>query len=258
MRCPNCNESHHEPAARFCHVCGVSLCAIIDNRCPTCGIEIVGAHLDDCSVESRIEEDQYPPASPSDAPRGVLAINLGLPSGTKWASCNIGATRPEAFGDYYAWGEVSAKSVYDWSTYTHCDGTIESCHNIGSDICGTQHDAAHVKWGRKWQIPISDQIKELIDNCRYEWTQFNGVNGGRFTGPNGNSIFLPAAGYRDDSSLINTTGCIDVSYFAEYLSGSQISPFIEYAFCLQINDCGAEWRNTARCNGNVIRAVEKP
>jgi len=238
MKCPKCNETDHEEGAMFCHICGAS--------------------LNDYGVEFREEEEGLLTSSSNKVPPGIISVNLGLPSGTRWASCNIGAPRPEAFGGYYAWGEVSEKSVYDWSTYTHCDGTIESCRDIGSNICGTQYDVVHVKWGGRWQMPTSDQIKELIENCSYEWTQVNGVNGGRFTGPNGNSIFLPAAGYRDNSGFISATGYVDVGYFAEYLSGAQNSPFIEYAFCLQLFDCGAEARNTARSSGNVIRPVEVP
>jgi len=92
-------------------------------------------------------------------------IDLGLSSGTKWACCNVGANKPEGNGDYYAWGETQTKSKYNWSTYTHCDGSEENCHNIGSDIAGTRYDVAHVKWGGSWVMPSRDQIKELKDNC---------------------------------------------------------------------------------------------
>ena len=123
------------------------------------------------------------------------AIDLGLPSGTKWASCNMGATKPEEYGGYYAWGETEEKEVYDWSTYKYYqDGSFVS---LGSDISGTEYDVAHVKWGRKWCMPTLDDIKELLDNCTSEWTTFNNVNGRKFTSKiNGNSIFLPAAGSR--------------------------------------------------------------
>ena len=128
-------------------------------------------------------------------------IDLGLPSGTKWACCNVDATRPEHHGGYYAWGETTTKSYYSWEDYKHCAGIPESCRNIGKSICGTQYDVAHVKWGGAWQMPSLDQITELLDKCTIEWTTFKGVNGRRFTGPNGGSIFLPASGegYRDHS-----------------------------------------------------------
>ena len=131
------------------------------------------------------------------------AIDLGLPSGTKWASWNVGASKPEEYGGYYAWGETEEKSFYFWSTYTHCDGTQETCHHIGDDIAGTQYDVAHVKWGGSWRMPTRAQQEELRLNCFGKWTQLNGVNGTLVTGPNGNSIFLPAAGCRIDDYYEN-------------------------------------------------------
>ena len=122
-------------------------------------------------------------------------IDLGLLSGTKWACCNVGATKSEEYGGYYAWGETEEKEVYGRDTYKYYqNGTYV---NIGSDISGTEYDVAHVKWGGKWCMPTRDNIKELYDNCTYEWTTLNGVNGAKFTSNiNGNSIFLPATGYR--------------------------------------------------------------
>lgn len=122
-------------------------------------------------------------------------IDLGLPSGTKWACCNVGATGPEEYGGNYAWGETEEKDHYDWDNYTHCDGSEESCHDLGRDIAGTKYDVAHVKWGGNWQMPSIDQVKELLDNCKSEWTHLNGVGGRKFTSKiNGNSIFLRAGG----------------------------------------------------------------
>ena len=130
-------------------------------------------------------------------------IDLGLPSGTKWACCNVGANKPEGYGGYYAWGETGTKSAYNWSTYIHCRGSYDTCKDLGSDIAGTEYDVAHVKWGGSWVIPSKVQQDELRNNCTYEWTTVNGVKGGRFTSKkNGKSIFLPAAGYYFGSSLI--------------------------------------------------------
>ena len=122
-------------------------------------------------------------------------IDLGLPSGTKWACCNVGANSPEQYGGYYAWGETVEKSSYDWSNYILCDGTESTCHYIGSDIAGTNYDMALVKWRESWVMPSYSQFEELIENCTTEWTTLNGINGYTFTGPNGSSIFLPASGY---------------------------------------------------------------
>lgn len=126
-----------------------------------------------------------------------------MPSGTKWASWNVGATKPEGYGEYYAWGETEEKKYYDWSTYTYRGVILETYHHIGVDIAGTEYDVAHVKWGGLWRMPTIAQQGELLENCTREWTQLNGVNGTLFTGPNGNSIFLPAAGYRWHGYLEN-------------------------------------------------------
>lgn len=123
-------------------------------------------------------------------------IDLGLPSGTKWACCNVGASKPEDYGGYYAWGETKEKSRYDYSTYIHCDGSYETCHDIGNDIAGTQYDAATANWGSAWVMPSLEQMNELKGKCTSMWTTGNGINGIRFTASNGTSIFLPAAGYR--------------------------------------------------------------
>ena len=73
------------------------------------------------------------------------AIDLGLPSGIKWASCNVGASKPEEYGGHYSWGETEEKEIYEWFTYTHCDGTVQTCHDLSPSICGTENDVAHVK-----------------------------------------------------------------------------------------------------------------
>ena len=123
-------------------------------------------------------------------------VDLGL--SVKWATCNVGASKPDEYGGYYAWGETEEKDVYNWSTYKYNDNGYV---NIGEDIAGTKYDVAHVKWGGSWQMPSSDQIKELYNNCTRKWTLQNGVNGILVTGPNGNTIFLPAAGIRMDEKL---------------------------------------------------------
>lgn len=132
-------------------------------------------------------------------------IDLGLPSGTKWACCNVGASRPEAYGGYYAWGESVEKAWYSWDNYDHCILNYEPYWNLiindlGEDIAGTQYDVAHVKWGESWVMPNNNQHKELIDNCKFEWTELNGVKGCRFTGLNGCRIFMPAAGFHPQST----------------------------------------------------------
>ena len=125
------------------------------------------------------------------------AIDLGLPSGTKWACCNVGASKPEDYGGYYAWGETEEKNKYSRKNYKYKKKTIV----LGSIISGAQFDVANLKWGSSWQIPCYGQLKELLDNSKHEWVTLNGVNGCRFIGYNGANIFLPAAGCYKDSSL---------------------------------------------------------
>ena len=132
-------------------------------------------------------------------------VDLGLPSGLKWATCNVGASKPEDYGNYYAWGETATKSEYTEDnslTYGHSISSLQSQGIIdGNSNLMPQHDAARANWGGDWRMPTRTEMQELIDNCEWEWTAQNGVNGYKVTGPNGNSIFLPAAGYRFGSSL---------------------------------------------------------
>ena len=136
-------------------------------------------------------------------------VDLGLPSGTIWATRNIGASAPEDYGYYFAWGETTPtpKDNYDWSTYKWCKGNDNTltkyCTNSdygyngftdGKTELDPEDDAAYVNWGSVARMPSLEQIKELRDNCNWQWTERNGVNGQLVTGPNGNTIFLPAAG----------------------------------------------------------------
>lgn len=122
-------------------------------------------------------------------------IDLGLPSGTKWACCNVGATAPEDYGAYYAWGETQTKNNYSWSTYMY-GNSYNNIVDIGSNISGTQYDVAHVSWGGAWHMPNYKEAVELLNNCTWEqgFTELNGVKGRKITGPSGNSIFFPFAG----------------------------------------------------------------
>lgn len=139
------------------------------------------------------------------------AIDLGLPSGTKWCCMNVGASSPEQYGGYYAWGETSEKSVYNEVTYSYFngqdtdgDGYINknfSVVNIGSDIAGTSYDVAHVRMGGSWRMPSFAQLQELKNNCTRTFTQQNGVYGILVTGNNGGQLFLPSAGRRWNSDL---------------------------------------------------------
>lgn len=129
------------------------------------------------------------------------AVDLGLPSGIKWANCNVGASSPEGFGGYYAWGETFEKDSYAITDYAYYKSSKQEWVDIGTNISGTRYDVACQRWGGDWRMPTKEEIEELIDECSWQWTSINKVNGYRITGPNGNSIFIPAAGYRVDNGL---------------------------------------------------------
>ena len=148
----------------------------------------------DQSFEVVITQNGRPaPAPTTGTANGHDWVDLGLPSGLKWATCNVGASNPGDYGNYYAWGETTTNSSYDSSNCSTWN------QNIG-DIAGTIRDAARQNWGGRWRMPRWRDFQELLDNCTWTWTTQDGHDGYRITGPNGNSIFLPAAGYRYGSS----------------------------------------------------------
>ena len=181
-------------------------------------------------------------------------IDLGLPSGTKWACCNVDTDHPENqsptnYGGYYAWGETEMKSTYSWSTYIHCDGSSETCHDLGDDIAGTEYDVAHVKWGGSWMMPSKEQQDELRSNCTSTWTTQNDVSGILFTGTNGGSIFLPATGYYSESGLS------DAGSGGYYWSSTQQPSLAYRAYYLSIGSDGTETYGTRRYRGLSVRPV---
>ena len=147
------------------------------------------------------KETSKPAAQPKEKTikDGHEYVDLGLPSGLKWATCNIGAIAPEASGDYFAWGEIKTKKSFSESgslTYGKKKYSIEIAGN-------SQLDAARANWGGSWRMPTKYECHELIDKCKWEWVTVNGVNGYKVTGPSGASIFLPAAGGLNRSTLYN-------------------------------------------------------
>ena len=211
------------------------------------------------TTESKSSTKSKPATKPASAPlcpdkNHPHMIDLGLPSGTKWACCNVGANKPEISGDYYGWGETETKPKYDWSTYKHCDGTEETCHDLGKNISGTDHDVAHVKWGGSWVTPTLLQIQELLDNCKYVWTTINGTKGGKFTSKKtGKSIFFPATGNRWDGDLYYANIC---AYYWAATPLSAIPEYSKYAGFLFFEPGEANWANNgARAGGFTIRPV---
>ena len=142
-------------------------------------------------------------------------VDLALPSGIMWATCNMGADNPEDAGSFFAWGETESKTEFSWSTYNYCNGsetaitkyciistngTVDNKTSLDSE-----DDVAHVCWGGNWRMPTKDEFSELIENCTWTWTTLNGKSGYRVTGPNNNSIFLPTSGYKDGTTLKGST-----------------------------------------------------
>lgn len=170
-------------------------------------------------------------------------VDLGLPSGTKWATCNVGANFPEEFGGYYAWGETNEKTYYSWDTYAYYGS------KFSTGISGTQYDVAHVKWGGNWHMPTRAQCKELCDYCSSIQTSMNGVSGVKVTGPNGNSIFLPVAGRRlgDEKGGVGLSG--------DYWSDSLYDGNDNQAYFLIVFPDRIEVGNGQRTYGRSVRPV---
>ena len=189
-------------------------------------------------------------------------VDLGLPSGTLWATMNIGANSPEDFGDYFAWGETVPKDYYDWSNYKWCNGsdttmtkycTLSEYGNNGfidnKTELDPEDDAAYVNWGSLWRMPSKAQIDELNLECTWRWTQRNGVNGLLVTGTNGNSMFLPAAGGRWYELLC------DVDNWGFYWSRTLHSGDPYFAFDLYFDSGKVYWDMDGHYAGFTVRAV---
>ena len=172
------------------------------------------------------------------------AIDLGL--SVRWASCNVGASSPEDYGDYYAWGETETKSKYNSTNSTWYK--VEEAE----DISGTEYDVAHVKWGGSWRMPTEDECQELVDNCEWTWTTLNEVEGYQVTGSNGNSIFLPAASCYSDDDVINGSYGY---YWSSTPSSSSSSNSYELYFTSSTIKIYSSSNYTSRYYGHSVRAV---
>ena len=190
----------------------------------------------------------------------IEAVDLGL--SVMWATCNVGASSPEDYGDYFAWGETQPKENYDWTTYKYCKGTNKAmtkyCTNSGygyngftdnKTILDPEDDAATVNWGGAWRMPTDEEMTELREQCKWTWTTQNEVNGYKVVGPNGNSIFLPAAGYMDYSSL-NSAGS-----YANYWSSSLRSSCPLHAFSVYFSSSFVYGFYYNRDHGQSVRPV---
>ena len=192
-------------------------------------------------------------------------VDLGLPSGLLWATCNVGANAPEEYGDYFAWGETQPKSTYKWSNYQYYyDGiwVTKYCNNSDYGYNGftdnlttllPEDDAAAANWGGNWRMPTKEEFQELYNNTTHTWTTQNGVNGRLFTAANGNSLFLPAAGFRYDSSLYEAGS--HGNYWSSLLLLRTEDPY--YAWFFYFDSDGTYVNYDARRIGHSVRAVRE-
>ena len=188
-------------------------------------------------------------------------VDLGLPSGTLWATCNIGASSPEDYGNYYAWGETSTKGTYDWSTYKYANGDKDKltkyCNDSDKGNNGftdnltelqPSDDPATANWGSGWRTPSKAQWDELLKNTTNKWTTRNGVSGRLFTSKkNGQTLFLPAAGARWGSELSVALS----SYWSRSLDAG--SPNGAWSLGFYSGDCGMSYNY--RYDGQSVRPV---
>ena len=165
-------------------------------------------------------------------------VDLGLPSGILWAKYNVGASSPEEYGDYYAWGETETKSSYGMSNY--------NLYDLNIDISNTKYDVATQKWGNGARIPSLKDFKELLSNCSWYDSSYNGIRGYYAKGPNGNQIFFPFSGYKMNSLTIhrNYAGCFwsstpsgDLAYILECFSEEGLDDK-DYIYCYVDKDYG--------------------
>ena len=251
-------------------------------------VEYIASRVDSITFDSQIQEpddedkpeDEKPdgpvgskpdPGTPDD--NGHEYVDLGLPSGVLWATCNVGADSPEDYGDYFAWGETQPKDYYDWSTYkwmtdgisswkgvnkyTFADGQPSGVwYNSNGEFIGDNKtilelsdDAANANWGGDWCMPTKEEQDELRTECTWTWSKKNGVNGYTVTGPNGNSIFLPAAGFRYGSDL-HFAG-----YYGNYWSSSLGTYYSGDAYDLDFSSDYVDWGNNYRFYGYSVRPV---
>ena len=189
-------------------------------------------------------------------------VDLGLPSGLLWATCNVGADTPDAYGDYFAWGETTPKSVYDIDTYQYCNGytLTKYCNNSSYGYNGftdnlttllPEDDAAAANWGNGWRMPTEEEFEELFYNTDFTWTQQNGVNGCLFTASNGNSLFLPADGYRLGDELFLA------GYDGTYWSSSLSTDYPSNAWYFLFSSYGEGVFDESRYDGRSVRAVRE-
>lgn len=244
----------------------------------TAGAQTINVHMTDGTVVNYplanvnyidFTASATPDPKPDNTPEGVVAVDLGLPSGTKWANMNVGAKKVEDYGLYFAWGETvgytsdtSDGHVFDWASYKWCNGsettltkycTEDSYGTVDNKtVLDLEDDAAYMNWGSAWRMPTKAEVEELLNNTTSTWTTVNGVKGRRFTSKtNGNSIFLPAAGLRLGLSF-GPAGSRGY-----YWSSSLYESIPSSAYYLRIFSGYAFWYGGGRLDGLSVRPVRQ-
>ena len=212
-----------------------------------------------CSDGNVIKVDSISMVAPNenvDPYNGHEYVDLGL--SVKWATCNVGASKPEEYGDYFAWGETQPKDYYSLGTYKWCNGSYDTFTKYCTDssygtidnktVLEASDDAARANWGGSWRMPTMAEQDELLNNCTWTWTTQNGVNGYKVTSKsNGNSIFLPAAGYRIHSNL-NKAGSYGSCWSSSFYTG-------HCAYVLSFTSGNVNWGYDGRDYGLSVRPV---
>ena len=210
---------------------------------------ITGCNNNDDDDSGLLPENPY---------NGHEYVDLGL--SVKWATCNIGATKPEGYGHYFAWGETLSKTTYEWSNYKWCNGTgdVMTKYCLSSEYGQVDNkesielsdDAARASWGGDWRIPTETELEELRVKCTWEWTTKNGVNGYKVTSKiNGKSIFLPAAGYSSNENLL------EAGVSGNYWSNKLIATNSRMASYVYLQSAQTKMNEGVRRCGQSIRAV---
>ena len=195
---------------------------------------------------------------------GYEYADLGLPSGTKWATCNVGATKPEEYGGYYAWGETEEKEDYSWETYKWCNGSetsitkycTNSSYGDNKTVLDPEDDVAHVKWGSSWRMPTEEELDELRSNCTFEWSILNGVDCYKVASKkNGNCIYLPVAGCFKGTDFGNNG--IGGTFWTSSLCRTAVQCAYGYTYnnSTPTLDWGSYWSGYKRNYGRSVRPV---
>lgn len=225
---------------------------------------LAGCHKHDEPDHGGSNHGQNDSIIEGDCLEGHGYVDLGLPSGTLWATCNVGADSPEELGDYFSWGETLPKEVYDWKSYQYgnafddrfemtkyctlsdwgLDGFVDSL-----SVLELGDDAARANWGDCWRMPTKEELEELYQQTTWTWTEHDGVKGRLMTGPNGNSIFFPASGFYLNNEVI----CLGLGI---YWSNTLHTGCPERGWSLHFDFENCHVCGTyERCRGQVVRAV---